>query len=203
MSRVIRLDETGHTTLAEWRADDPEAIEAAVRAFREELDRGYFAMVLRRRRSGRAGARAAGRRRPDDLRLPISAADSTHPWRASRSQSGPRSTGARAWTRSAYGTPARCGRRQPSHVAPFVGAGVALFLVEPLAAPVTLASFAHAWVIPELYAQRGAKIARPPAVARARRRRGELGWPARRPHGPGQRAQGHAALVVGAPTAAR
>jgi hypothetical protein len=45
MSRLIRLDHTGHTTLAEWRADDAEAVEAAVRAFREELDRGYFAMV--------------------------------------------------------------------------------------------------------------------------------------------------------------
>jgi hypothetical protein len=45
MSRLIRMDDTGHTTLAEWRADDPEAIEAAVQAFRAELDRGYFAMV--------------------------------------------------------------------------------------------------------------------------------------------------------------
>ena len=45
MSRLIRMDQTGHTTVAEWKADDAEAIEAAVRAFREELDRGYFAMV--------------------------------------------------------------------------------------------------------------------------------------------------------------
>jgi hypothetical protein len=39
------MDQTGHTTLARWTADDPEAVEAAVAAFREELDRGYFAMV--------------------------------------------------------------------------------------------------------------------------------------------------------------
>jgi hypothetical protein len=45
MSRLIRMDQTGHTTLARWTADDPEAVEAAVAAFREELDRGYFAMV--------------------------------------------------------------------------------------------------------------------------------------------------------------
>ena len=45
MSRLIRMDQTGHTTLAEWRADDPEAVEAAVTAFRAELDRGYFAMI--------------------------------------------------------------------------------------------------------------------------------------------------------------
>jgi hypothetical protein len=39
------MDRTGHTTLAEWAADDLGAVEAAVAAFREELDRGYFAMV--------------------------------------------------------------------------------------------------------------------------------------------------------------
>lgn len=50
-----------------------------------------------------------------------------------------------------------------AHVVPFVAAGVALFVVEPLALPVTLAAFAHAWVIPELYAQRGANVVRPKA----------------------------------------
>jgi hypothetical protein len=45
MSRLIRMDHTGHTTVAEWTSDDPEAVEGAVRAFREELDRGYFGMV--------------------------------------------------------------------------------------------------------------------------------------------------------------
>lgn len=45
MSRLIRMDQTGHTTLAEWTATDQQSVEAAVAAFREELDRGYFAMV--------------------------------------------------------------------------------------------------------------------------------------------------------------
>lgn len=45
MSRLVRMDRSGHTTLAEWNADDPAAVEAAVAAFRAELDRGYFAMV--------------------------------------------------------------------------------------------------------------------------------------------------------------
>ena len=45
MARLVRMDRTGHTTLAEWTADDPAAVEAAVVAFREQLDRGYFAMV--------------------------------------------------------------------------------------------------------------------------------------------------------------
>ena len=39
------MDHTGHTTLAEWTAADPESLEAAVTAFREELDRGSFAVV--------------------------------------------------------------------------------------------------------------------------------------------------------------
>jgi hypothetical protein len=39
------MDQSGHTTLAEWTANDPEAIEAAVQAFREQLDNGYFGMV--------------------------------------------------------------------------------------------------------------------------------------------------------------
>ena len=45
MSRLIRMDHTGHSTLAEWTTDDPAAVEAAVQAFRQELDRGYFGMV--------------------------------------------------------------------------------------------------------------------------------------------------------------
>jgi len=45
MSRLIRMDQNGHTTLAEWTPQDPTAVEAAVEAFRRELDRGYFGMV--------------------------------------------------------------------------------------------------------------------------------------------------------------
>lgn len=48
-----------------------------------------------------------------------------------------------------------------AHVVPFAGAGIVLVAAEPLAFPVTLASFAHAWIIPELYAARGANVVRP------------------------------------------
>ncbi|HEU4974075.1 MAG TPA: hypothetical protein VFT50_03220 [Baekduia sp.] len=48
-----------------------------------------------------------------------------------------------------------------AHVVPFIGAAVVLFLVQPLAVAVSLASLAHAWVIPELYAARGAGVMRP------------------------------------------
>jgi len=43
---------------------------------------------------------------------------------------------------------------------PFIVAGVALTLVEPMAIPVAVASFAHAWVVPELHAFRGASVLR-------------------------------------------
>ena len=45
MSKLVRMDQTGHTTLAQWRTDDEASVQAAVEAFRTELDRGYFAMV--------------------------------------------------------------------------------------------------------------------------------------------------------------
>jgi hypothetical protein len=48
-----------------------------------------------------------------------------------------------------------------AHIVPFIAAGVVLFLVQPLAVAVSLASFAHAYVIPMLYASRGANVLRP------------------------------------------
>ena len=45
MARLIRMDQTGHTTLAEWTATDTEAMEEAARAFREGLDEGMYAVV--------------------------------------------------------------------------------------------------------------------------------------------------------------
>jgi hypothetical protein len=47
MSQLIRMDQTGHTVLAEWTAEDPVSVEAAVTAFREQLDQGYFAVISR------------------------------------------------------------------------------------------------------------------------------------------------------------
>ena len=44
---------------------------------------------------------------------------------------------------------------------PFVAAGLGMLWLEPLAAPVALAALAHAWIIPELYAFRGASVVRP------------------------------------------
>ena len=74
MARLVRMDQTGHTTLAEWTPGDAAAVEAAAVAFREQLDAGYYAVVstgeghaeqvreLPRRRRARDPA-AADRRR--------------------------------------------------------------------------------------------------------------------------------------------
>jgi hypothetical protein len=47
MSRLIRLDRSGHTTLAEWTAADEDAQRLAIEAFRRELDKGMLASVSR------------------------------------------------------------------------------------------------------------------------------------------------------------
>ena len=48
MSRLVRMDQTGHTTLAEWRAGDQAAVEAARTAFDAELEQGYYGVVSER-----------------------------------------------------------------------------------------------------------------------------------------------------------
>jgi hypothetical protein len=47
MARLIRLDRSGHTTLAEWSAVDELARDAASAAFHAELERGMIASVSR------------------------------------------------------------------------------------------------------------------------------------------------------------
>jgi hypothetical protein len=43
MSRLIRLDRTGHTELASWSTGDADAQRSAIEAFRRELDEGMLA----------------------------------------------------------------------------------------------------------------------------------------------------------------
>ena len=45
MAKLIRMDSSGHSTLAEWTAADERSVEAAVAAFREQLDVGFYAVV--------------------------------------------------------------------------------------------------------------------------------------------------------------
>ena len=48
-----------------------------------------------------------------------------------------------------------------AHVVPFIAAGVALVLLNPIATPVAIACLVHAWIIPELYAFRGSNVLKP------------------------------------------
>ena len=45
MGKLIRLDRSGHTTLAEWTADDDAALAAAAATFAAERERGMIASV--------------------------------------------------------------------------------------------------------------------------------------------------------------
>ena len=45
MARLIRMDRTGHTTLAEWTAEDDAAFEAAVRKFADQQAQGFIGTV--------------------------------------------------------------------------------------------------------------------------------------------------------------
>jgi len=62
-----------------------------------------------------------------------------------------------------------------AHVVPFLAAGAVLLWLEPLTVPVALVCVAHAWIIPELYAQRGANVVRPKARKGARAESTALG----------------------------
>jgi hypothetical protein len=73
---------------------------------------------------------------------------STVPWRPRASAESIRRRG-HVWTAYTF-----------AHVVPFLAAAAALVLLDPIALPVAIACFAHAWIIPELYAFRGANVIR-------------------------------------------
>jgi hypothetical protein len=45
MSQLVRMDHTGHSTLAEWTAGDLESSSVAMTTFQEQLEEGWFAVV--------------------------------------------------------------------------------------------------------------------------------------------------------------
>jgi hypothetical protein len=53
------------------------------------------------------------------------------------------------------------------YTVPFIAAGAGMLWLDPLTAPVALVAAAHAWIIPELYAARGATVATPKGPRRA------------------------------------
>jgi hypothetical protein len=71
---------------------------------------------------------------------------------------------ARAWTATTV-----------AHVVPFVITAAVLILIEPWLAPMSALALFQAWVIPELYANRGAKLVRPKARTDEQAERTALG----------------------------
>ena len=53
------------------------------------------------------------------------------------------------------------------YTVPFIAAGAGMLWLDPITAPVALVAAAHAWIIPELYAARGATVATPKGPRRA------------------------------------
>ena len=81
--------------------------------------------------------------------------------------------------RASAGSLRRSGRRwtavTTAHTVPFVATAILLGVLSPLTIPVSLILIAHAWVIPELYAARGANVVRSRRPAGAREERVSLG----------------------------
>jgi hypothetical protein len=71
------------------------------------------------------------------------------PWRTAKTPQSLRTWG-RVWTAWTL-----------LYVIPFSIAGVVLFTIDPITVPVALACLVHAWLIPELYAFRGASVVSP------------------------------------------
>jgi hypothetical protein len=53
-----------------------------------------------------------------------------------------------------------------AHTVPFLVAAVLLLTIDPITVPIGVIVLAHAWMIPELYAARGANVVRPRTAAR-------------------------------------
>jgi hypothetical protein len=45
MAKLVRMDSTGHSTLAEWSSGDAATAQEAIAAFRAQLDSGYIGVV--------------------------------------------------------------------------------------------------------------------------------------------------------------
>ena len=45
MSRLIKMDRSGHATVAEWEIGDKASVDAAITVFHAQLAEGYFAVA--------------------------------------------------------------------------------------------------------------------------------------------------------------
>ena len=151
MSRLIRMDGTGHSTLAEWTAQGRRGVCRRGHGVRRAAGPRLHQDRARRSRQGDPRARAAPRRgprdhAPADRRRVREAGWAAWPpnrlspsWPPFRGGSAPTRAGSlagriwHAWTLL--------------YTVPFIAAGAGMLWLEPLAAPVALAALAHAWII--------------------------------------------------------
>ena len=68
MGRLIRMDKTGHTELAQWTAWDETTLAPARDLLAAELERGYFAVATG---TGIDGTAHQIRELPDDAELVV------------------------------------------------------------------------------------------------------------------------------------
>ena len=134
MARLIRMDQHRAHHAGGVDARTTRRVEAAVAAFREQLDAGYYAVVSAGRGARRAGARAAARRRagdpaPPDRRrlsgrsvLPETAAVY---WRPRLDARAPAAAASGCWTATTV-----------AHTVPFLSRPALLMALEPLSFPV-------------------------------------------------------------------
>ena len=66
MPKLVRMDQTGHTVIAEWDAADATSSQQARAAFGKQLEQGYFAVV-----SGPDGTADHVRELPLDAQLVV------------------------------------------------------------------------------------------------------------------------------------
>lgn len=76
-------------------------------------------------------------------------------WRKRASDDSLRARG-RGWTASTV-----------AHTVPFIGVAALMMALNPVAAPVSALALIQAWILPELYASRGANVVRPKAPKEA------------------------------------
>ena len=146
MARLIRMDHTGHTTLAEWTAADDAAFAAAARAFQEQLEAGLYGVVSEGEGQARqvtslpADAELRHPAAPDRRRVSAAAAPLPESaavyWRRRVDERYLHQVG---WSWTVL---------QALHPLPFVAMAAFLIVLEPLTFPVGVIMLVHAWVIP-------------------------------------------------------
>ena len=166
MARLIRMDHTGHTTLAEWTAADAGVGRGGGGGVPRAARRGLLRRGQRRARAAPSRSRELPRRRrardpapPDRGRVSAEAPPETAAvhWRPRRWTRRGCALYARSWTVD-DGRPGRADAARPPSL---------LLSLDPLTVAVGVILLAHAWAIPELYANRGAKVVKPrPRAAR-------------------------------------